>query len=269
LRNETSISGCRAVVSAAAATNSSRELMLCRKTVETARLRDNRGCMSSPATFHDELLPVTANRLFIFDMDGTLLLKTTASIEIAKVTGTIDQLYVLEKSFADGLIDAFRFAQEISGCWGILDKNLVRRAFQTTPKLENIAEVTTLIRRGGGKSCLITMSPDFYAEHFYDYGFDFIEASRFPTCIEEQVRPEMILSPKDKAVIAQRLCRQLAVEVKDCVAFGDSMSDYILFKELEHTVSVNGDSRIRTLARYRYDGIDLYEAFLSVCRELL
>lgn len=216
----------------------------------------------------DDLLPVTANRLFIFDMDGTLLVKTTASIEIAKITGTIDQLHLLEKSFADGVIDAFRFAQEISAYWGILDKDLIRRAFETTPKLDNIAEVTALIRRGGGKSCLITMSPDFYANHFYDCGFDFIEASRFPTCVEDQVRPEMILSPKDKAVIVRRLCRQLGFDLRDCVAFGDSMSDYILFKELEHTVSVNGDSKIRTLARYRYDGLDLHEAFLSVCREI-
>jgi phosphoserine phosphatase len=223
--------------------------------------------MQPSASLQDHLLSV-ANRLFIFDMDGTLLVQTTASIEIAKITGTIEQLHLLEKNFADGVIDAFRFAQEISAFWGILDKGLIKRAFETTPKLENIRQVTALIRRGGGKSCLITMSPDFYADHFYDYGFDFIEASRFPTCLEEQVQPELILSPKDKAVIARKLCQQLGIELGDCVAFGDSMSDYLLFQELEHTVSVNGDSRIRTLARYRYEGLDLHEAFLSVCRGL-
>lgn len=210
-----------------------------------------------------------ADRLFIFDMDGTLLVKTTASIEIAKITGTVDRLHVLEKSFADGVIDAFRFAQEVSASWGILHKNVVRSAFETTPKLERIAEVTSLIRRAGGKSCLITMSPDFYAHHFYEYGFDFIEASRFPKSLEEEVRPEMILSPQEKAVIAQRLCRQLEFQLIDCVAFGDSMSDYLLFKELKHTVSVNGDSRIKTLARYQYEGLDLHEAFVYVCRALL
>lgn len=210
-----------------------------------------------------------ADRLFIFDMDGTLLVKTTASIEIAKVTGTIDQLHLLERNFATGVIDAVRFAQEISAFWGILEKSVVRQAFETTPKLENIEDVTALIRRGGGKSCLITMSPDFYAHHFYDYGFDFIEASRFPTRIGDKVEPEKILSPKDKAVIARRLCLQLGFEVKDCVAFGDSMSDYVLFQELEHTVSINGDPQIRALARYRYDGLDLHDAFLAACSELL
>jgi len=222
--------------------------------------------MKSP---EDNLLSAIANRLFIFDMDGTLLVKTTASIEIAKMTGTTAQLHRLEKNFAEGVIDAFRFAQEIFGCWGILDKTMVRRAFEKTAKLEKIKDVMSLIRRGGGKSCLITMSPDFYAHHFYDYGFDFIESSRFPTRLEEQVVPEKILSPKDKAVIAQRLCQQLGFAVENCVAFGDSMSDYILFRELKHTVSVNGDSGIKGLARYHYDGLDLHDAFLAVCRQLL
>src|ERR1700722_19702280 len=113
--------------------------------------------MQSPTTSRDNILSVMSDRLFIFDMDGTLLVRTTASIEIAKATGTTDELYLLEKSFADGVIDAFRFAQEISAFWGILDRNVIRSVFETTPKLENIENVTELIRRGGGKSCLITM----------------------------------------------------------------------------------------------------------------
>ena len=224
--------------------------------------------MQSETASPDDLSSVMAGRLFIFDMDGTLLVRTTASTEIARLTGTASQLAALEKLFTDGVIDAFRFAQEISSFWGILDQSLVRTAFDTTPKLENIRRVTALIRSAGGKSCLITMSPDFYAHHFYEYGFDFIEASRFPASAEETVKPEMILSPKDKAAIARGLCRQLGFELKECVAFGDSMSDYLLFKELEHTVSVNGDLKIRALARYQYEGLDLHEAFLSVCRAL-
>jgi phosphoserine phosphatase len=53
-----------------------------------------------------------------------------------------------------------------------------------------------------------------------------------------------------------------------CIAFGDSMSDYLLFRELEHTVAVNGDATLRSLARYRYDGSDLYEALLQISNEL-
>lgn len=212
---------------------------------------------------------VTANRLFVFDMDGTLLMRTTACIEIAKVSGTLDQLHLLERQFAAGEIDAFCFARSIGALWGMVDEQLVRRAFEATPKLGNIKTVTSLIRSGGGKSCLITMSPDFYARLFYEYGFDFIAASEFPTSPGEEVRRENILSPKDKATIAREWCERLGFELKQCVAFGDSMSDYPLFKELDHTIAINGDSTLRNLARYCYDGGDLHDAFLTICHALI
>jgi len=117
--------------------------------------------MKSSASFEEELLRVIANRLFVFDMDGTLLIRTTACIEIAKVSGTLDHLHILEQKFAAGEIDAFCFAQSIGALWGMVDEQVVRTAFEATPKLANIKEVTTLIQRAGGKSCLITMSPDF------------------------------------------------------------------------------------------------------------
>jgi phosphoserine phosphatase len=221
--------------------------------------------MESLANFEEELLAAMANRLFVFDMDGTLLIRTTACIEIAKVSGTLDQLHTLEQKFASGEIDAFCFAQNIGTLWGMVDEQVVRTAFAATPKLSNIKAVTDLIRRGGGKSCLITMSPDFYANLFYEYGFDFIGASQFPRSSHEDVRRENILNPTDKARLVQGWCKRLGFELHRCVAFGDSMSDYLLFSELQHTVSINGDSTLRGLARYHYEGSDLHAAFLTIC----
>jgi phosphoserine phosphatase len=224
--------------------------------------------MKSSATVEERVLAVTANRLFVFDMDGTLLIGTTACIEIAKVSGTLDQLHILEQKFAAGEIDAFCFAQHIGALWGMVDEQVVRTAFEATPKLTNIKAVTDLIRRGGGKSGLITMSPDFYANLFYEYGFDFIRASQFPRGSHEEVKRENILNPKDKARIVEIWCKRLGFELNQCVAFGDSLSDYLLFKELEHTVSVNGDPTLRSLARYHYEGSDLHDAFLIICNAL-
>jgi phosphoserine phosphatase len=190
--------------------------------------------MKSPVILDQEVLAVISNRLFVFDMDGTLLIKTTACMEIAKVSGTLDQLHILEQKFAAGEIDAFCFAQNIGALWGMVDEEILRTAFEATPKLANINDATTLIREAGGKSCLITMSPDFYANLFYEYGFDFIAASRFPRRPDELVKREHILNPRDKATIVQGWCSQLGFDLNQCAAFGDSMSDYLLFKELEH-----------------------------------
>src|SRR5580698_10311196 len=216
----------------------------------------------------ERLLSVMANRLFVFDMDGTLLIQTTACVEIAKATGTLHHLDRLEEQFARREIDAFCFAQQIGALWGSLDPQLIRTAFEATPKLNNIKTVTDLIRRAGGTSCLITMSPDFFAHLFYDYGFDFIGASQFPKSSEEEISREKILNPQDKVILVRKWCQQLSLEMEHCVAFGDSMSDYLLFQELEHTVSVNGDSTLKRLARYHYEGLDLHDAFLSVCDRL-
>ncbi len=221
--------------------------------------------MESSVSVEEQLLALIANRLFVFDMDGTLLIGTTACIEIAKVSGTLDQLHILEQKFAAGEIDAFCFAQNIGTLWGMVDEQVVRTAFEASPKLANIQTVTSLIRRGGGKSGLITMSPDFYANLFYEYGFDFVGASRFPRNSDGQVKREHILNPVDKATIVEAWCGQLGFELNQCVAFGDSMSDYLLFKELEHTVSINGDATLKGLARYHYEGSDLHDAFLMVC----
>ena len=215
-----------------------------------------------------DLFSVIADRLFVFDMDGTLLVRTTACIEIAKVSGTLDELHALERQFASGEIDAFCFAQNIGALWGMVDEHVTRTAFEAAPKLANIQAVTNLIRQGGGKSCLITMSPDFYANLFYEYGFDFIGASQFPRSSEEPVEREKILNPADKATLVARWCDELGFELKRCVAFGDSMSDYLLFKELQHTVSINGDGTLKSLARYHYEGSDLQDAFLTICQAL-
>jgi phosphoserine phosphatase len=224
--------------------------------------------MQSSTHFEKQLLTAVAHRLFVFDMDGTLLIGTTACIEIAKLSGTLDQLHSLEHSFAAGEMDAFCFAQNIGALWGRVDEEVVRRAFEATPKLANIQAVTHLIRRGGGKSCLITMSPDFYANLFYEYGFDFIGASRFPRTPRDEVQREDILNPGDKAMLVRNWCSQLGFNLKQCVAFGDSMSDYLLFQELDHTVSINGDAKLKSLARYHYEGSDLQAAFLAICHAL-
>src|ERR1700728_138638 len=108
--------------------------------------------MKPPATIEEGLLSVMANRLFVFDMDGTLLMGTTACIEIAKVSGTLDQLHILEQKFAAAEIDAFCFAQNIGTLWGMVDEQVVRTAFEATLKLDNIKTVTALIRGAGGKS---------------------------------------------------------------------------------------------------------------------
>ena len=55
--------------------------------------------------------------LHVFDMDGTLLRGTTASLQIARHLGCMEELAGLEARFAAGQIDTRGFATAIHGLW--------------------------------------------------------------------------------------------------------------------------------------------------------
>jgi len=206
-------------------------------------------------------------RLFVFDMDGTLLPGTTASLELARATGTSAQLRALEEEFAAGRIDTKGFAAEISRLWGSLSADVVRDAFVKSPKLRNIREVTRAVADAGGRSCLISMSPDYFTDHFREFGFDHVFSSRFPRG-GEPLDPDRILVPEDKPRLVRELCTKESLDLGDTVAFGDSMSDYPLFRCLRLTVAVNPDAKLEKLALATYRGDDLYGAYAAIATHL-
>jgi phosphoserine phosphatase len=62
-----------------------------------------------------------AGRLFVFDMDGTLLPNTSACLQIARVTNTVPALVDLERRFMEDLIDTKQFAHELHVLWSFID----------------------------------------------------------------------------------------------------------------------------------------------------
>ncbi|ORT57370.1 haloacid dehalogenase-like hydrolase [Streptomyces sp. CB03238] len=202
------------------------------------------------------------SRLHIFDMDGTLLRGTTASLEIARSLGCLPDLLRLEAAFAAGAVDTRGFAAELGALWGELTPNVVADVFAGAPWIAGLPEVLADIRRRGEHSVVVTMSPDFFAGLLGDVGADEVVASRFPPLpMRTAPDPAGILTPSDKVVIMERIRTALGLSHERCVAYGDSRSDVPLFRALRHTVAVNADSTLRALARYQYDGDDLREAY--------
>ena len=206
-------------------------------------------------------------RLFVFDMDGTLLPSTTACLELARATKTNAQLKALEADFVASRIDTKGFAASINALWGALDPKIIHGAFERSPKLRNIREVTRMVAEAGGKSCLISMSPDFFTIHFREFGFDHIHSSRFPRN-GEPLKLDHILVPEDKPRLVREICAKESLDFSETVAFGDSMSDYPLFRCLRLTVAVNSDLELEGLALAKYRGDDLHSAYLAIAEHL-
>jgi phosphoserine phosphatase len=72
-----------------------------------------------------------------------------------------------------------------------------------------------------------------------------------------------ILNPEDKPLLAARFCAEHRLDMRDAVAYGDSMSDVFLFKEVGWRVSVNGDHHIADLADVVIEGADLMAAYTA------
>ncbi len=160
-----------------------------------------------------------------------------------------------------GPATALDFARALFEMWGVVPPEVARRAFLTAPLIENVREVLDDIRLRGEDACLITMSPDYFAEHFLEFGFDAVFASRFPRSTEAALDEGAILNPEDKPRLAARFCAQHGVQLRDAVAYGDSMSDVFLFGEVGLRVSVNGDHHLAELADIAVEGSDLMLAY--------
>ncbi|MEV4259169.1 HAD-IB family phosphatase [Spirillospora sp. NPDC049652] len=201
--------------------------------------------------------------LHIFDMDGTLLTGSTASLQIARHTGTEAELLALEARFAAGAIDTKTFSTALYGIWrDRLTPDTVAAAYDASPWLRGIAEVCEDIRARGEHSLVITMSPDFFARHLLRLGFDEVAASRFPPLpLAGPPAPGDILTPADKVAITDRVRERHGVARERCIAYGDSMSDAPLFRHLSHTVAVNADHHLADLAALDYRGDDLAHAY--------
>ncbi|MFD5326751.1 HAD family hydrolase [Streptomyces sp. NPDC127092] len=202
------------------------------------------------------------SRLHVFDLDGTLLRGTTASLEIARRLGCVPELVGLERDFTTSTLDTRGFAAEVCRLWAGLTAGAVADAFATAPWIGGLREVLADIRRRGEHAVVVTMSPDFFAGRLTALGVDEVVASVFPPLpLRGAPDPAGILTPADKVVAVERIRARLGLDRDACAAYGDSTSDVPLFEALGHTVAVNADGALRGLARHRYDGDDLRAAY--------
>jgi phosphoserine phosphatase len=206
-------------------------------------------------------------RAHVFDMDGTLLHGTTAPMLLAAALGQPDALDALEKRFSFGTATAVQFAREMHEMWGVVAPEVAQQAFAAAPLLANVREVLADIRRRDERACLITMSPDYFAEQFLDFGFDAVFASRFPRSTDDPLDESGILTPEDKPRLAEEFCAEHGLSLKDAIAYGDSMSDVFLFEEVGVRVAVNADHHLAGRSDIAVEGTDLLLAYRAA-REL-
>lgn len=200
-------------------------------------------------------------RLHIFDMDGTLLPGTTASLQVARVVGGEDWLHALEEEFRLGRLDTVGFAAALHRGWHGLTEAEVAAAFRSSPKLDGIRRTVEEIRAAGDIAAVISMSPDFFVNQWLSYGFHRVAGSEFgPLPLDGAgFAADRILTFDDKPRIVAELRNERDAEA--VIAYGDSQSDVPLFGVADVSVAVNADRHVSGLATVAYRGNDLYAAY--------
>ncbi|MFE7836285.1 HAD family hydrolase [Streptomyces sp. NPDC057474] len=206
-------------------------------------------------------------RLHLFDLDGTLLHRTAAPVEISRQLGLEKEIAKLERAFVARRIDSRGYAQRVHGLWAGLTETHVAAAFDGAPWLRRIRDTWTEIRNQGEYCAVISLSPSFFVERLTTWGVHAAYGSRFPHVpFIEPVDPAGILTPAAKVEIADRLCAEFGLTRADCVAYGDSLSDAELFGTVPISVAVNADRYLMGLATHSYTGQDLWDAYELVRR---
>lgn len=201
-------------------------------------------------------------QLHIFDLDGTLLHGTAAPVEISRQLGLEKEIAELERDFVAGRIGSPEYAVRVHALWAELTDTHVTAAFEGAPWLSGIRDTWAEIRENGDYCAVVSLSPSFFVERLLSWGAHAAHGSRFPAVpFSEPVNPAGILDAAAKVKIANRLCEEFGVDLADCVAYGDSLSDLDLFGAVPVSVAVNADERLVGLATHSYVGRDLRKAY--------
>ncbi|MDN3297776.1 HAD-IB family phosphatase [Streptomyces ficellus] len=201
-------------------------------------------------------------RLHLFDLDGTLIRGSAAAVEISRQLGLGAEIAELEREFLAHALAPDEFAVRARELWSGLTLEHVEAAFEGAPWLTGIREVWGDIRAEGGYCAVISLSPDFFVERLLDWGAHATHGSRWPAVpFTQPVNRDGILNASAKVKIANQLCAGLGVELDECVAYGDSMSDAEIFATVPVAVAINADHHLSGLATHAYTGGDLREAY--------
>ncbi|WP_406366690.1 HAD family hydrolase [Streptomyces sp. NBC_01546] len=200
--------------------------------------------------------------LHLFDLDGTLMFGSAAPVEISRQLGLSAEIAELERSFSAREIRPQEFSVAAHALWSELTPAHVRAAFDGSPWLAGIQEVWREIRERGDYCAVISLSPSFFVELLLEWGAHAAHGSVFPTVpFTGPMEVSGILTPEGKVTVADRLCAQFGVSRGDCVAYGDSMTDAVLFEVVPVSVAVNARPYLAERATHVYEGRDLREAY--------
>lgn len=207
-------------------------------------------------------------RVACFDLDGTLLRKTTVSLFLAAYLGRAAALEDLERRFRLGEISNAVIADTSAGWFTGMRRAEVWAQLEQAPWIAGIAGTVARLRADGFHVILGTITWRFAAELLQArYQLDAVSGT-------EMEEVDGVLSGAvsrhfdeyDKVRFVERFCAERGLALSQCVAIGDSRSDVPLFKRVGLAIAINATEDARAAAHLVVDGDDLSIVLAAIAR---
>ena len=203
--------------------------------------------------------------LHVFDMDGTLL-RSTATVELARHLGRLEEGLEIERLWGEGNITDTDFWSRLLEICHEATAADFDAAFHSSPWMEGIAEAFSDIHSRGEAVIVISQSPTFFVQRLELWGAHETYGSAVDPGVP--LTPTATLLPETKVAITQAALAARGLSANDCVVYGDSSSDIELFTSFSRTVAVNASPTLAALAATHYVGSDIREAY-AMGRQLI
>ncbi|MDX3075921.1 haloacid dehalogenase-like hydrolase [Streptomyces sp. MI02-7b] len=194
-----------------------------------------------------------------FDVDGTLVPRTTSSAYLASFLGHHEALTAAEEAYARGEMNNREVSVIDARGWAGRDEPTLRELLHGLPLVDGIAETVAWCTCRGLVPVLATLAWEpvgrYLAERFSISSFcgPHLElerglcTGRVLTHFDEYDKRDYCIAEADR----------LGVPISACVAIGDSRSDLPLFSEVGCGIAFNGTPAVRRAAVLAVDGDDL------------
>jgi phosphoserine phosphatase len=194
-----------------------------------------------------------------FDVDGTLVPRTSSSQHLAGFLGHLEELRRAEDAYADGRMDNSQVALLDAAGWRGRTQDEVRNLLADLPLVAGIHEVVAWCRGHEVAPYLATLAWEPVGRFLCDeFGFagacgpvpahrDGVYTGGVDTHVDEF----------DKRDFALRVAADLGLPATACAAVGDSRSDLPLFEAVGFSVAFNAGDALRAVATASVAGSDL------------
>jgi phosphoserine phosphatase len=194
-----------------------------------------------------------------FDVDGTLVPRTSSGRHLAESLGHADALREAEAAYTAGALSNREVSVLDARAWAAHDPAEIRGLLASLPLVDGIAETVGWCRRHGLAPILATLAWDVVGGYLCErFGFDRACGPRL-AMVGGRYSGEVAehFDETDKCAFALRVAAELGVHPMRCAAVGDSRSDLPLFAAVGLAVAFNATPAARAAAHASVDGPDL------------